>query len=145
MSEKMIFCLGEGKWESKGEGYQKNYRIFNKEVSEEVFNQKYSSQPKFILPVSIWKDKKDMTSDEIKNHSVCHEIGGYLKVLSYKDAWAEAWKTASKEFKQWVKDLPNFNADIFKEITGIEFSEEVEEMTLLAVCKELGRTIKIIK
>jgi len=120
----MIFCLGEGKYNIKGEGYQKNYRIFNKGVSEEVFNKVYSSQPEFKLPVSTWKDKKEMTKDEIENYPVCHEIGGYLKVLSYKDAWAEGWKTASKEFKEWVKELPNFDEELFKEITGLEIDND---------------------
>lgn len=116
----MIFCLGEGKYESKGEGYQKNYRIFNKEVSKEVFDEIYSSQPTFKLPISIWVDKKDMTDEEKNNISVGKEIGGYLKVLDYKDAWKEGWKTASTDFKNWVKGLPNFDAKIFTEITGVE-------------------------
>ena len=121
----MIFCLGEGKYKSKGEGYQKNYRIFNKEVSKEVFDKVYGSQPKFKFPVSVWKDKKEMTEQEIKDNSICNQIGGYLKVLSYKDAWAEGWKTVSNEFKDWVKSLPNFDAELFERITGIKEDDEV--------------------
>jgi len=120
MSERMIFCFGDGKYESKGEGYQKNYRIFNKDVSKETFDKIYSSQPSFKLPVSVWVDKKDITDDEKENVSVWKEIGGYLKVLSYQDAWKEGWKTASKEFKEWVKGLPNFDEKMFKKITGLE-------------------------
>ena len=123
----MIFCLGEGKYESKGEGYQKNYKIFNKEVSKEVFEKEYNSQPTFKLPISIWKDKKDMTDEEIKKYPICNEIGGYLKVLSYKDAWVEGWKTSSKEFKEWVKNLTNYNAEIFEQITGIKEDDEVSK------------------
>jgi len=120
----MIFCLGEGKYESKGEGYQKNYQIFNKEVPNEVFDQKYNSQPTFKLPIAVWVDKKDMTDDEKNNISVWKGIGGYLKVLNYKDAWKEGWKTASTDFKNWVKGLPNFDAKLFQEITGIEIGSE---------------------
>ncbi len=115
----MIFCLGEGQWKSEGEGYQKKYRIFNKEVSQEVFN-KANNAPEFTLPVSIWVDKKDMTADEKKNWKSYTETGGFLKTLSYKEAWAESWPKASDEFKTWVKNLPNFEAKLFKEITGQE-------------------------
>jgi hypothetical protein len=92
----MIFCLGGGRYENKGEGYQKNYRIFNKDVSEEVFEKAYNSQPEFKLEVNKY---------------------------GYKQAWQEAWKTASKEFKQWIKDLPNYDPEIFTKITGIDFKE----------------------
>ena len=59
-----------------------------------------------------------MTKDEITTART--QMGGYLKTLSYQDAWAEAWKTASKEFKAWVLGLPNFNQKIFTAITGIK-------------------------
>ena len=65
-----------------------------------------------------------MTKEEIKAKPICNEIGGYLKVLSYKDAWTEGWKTASKEFKEWVKNLPNFDTKIFKDITGLDIQTE---------------------
>jgi hypothetical protein len=120
MSEKMIFCLGEGKYESKGSGFQKNYRIFNKEVSKEVFDKYYNSQPLFKLPISSWVNEKDMTDEEKNNKPIYKQIGGYLKTLSYKDAWKEGWKNASQEFKNWVINLPNFDEKIFTEIMGIE-------------------------
>lgn len=52
-----------------------------------------------------------------KNAFVC---GGYLKTLEYKEAWAEAYKDASKEDIKLLKALPNFDADVFFEITGIK-------------------------
>lgn len=129
MSERMIFCLGDGKYESKGEGYQKNNRIFNKDVSSDVFDKHYGSRPDFKLPVAMWVDKKDMTDDEKKKWTSYAQTGGFLKTLSYKDAWKEGWKTASDEFKKWVKELPNFDADLFQEITGIEWDEGIVGQT----------------
>ena len=120
----MIFCLGDGKFESKGDGYQKSYRIFNKEVTEELFD-KHNNAPAFELPVSKWIDEKEMTAEEKKNSSSWSETGGYLKVLSYEDAWKEAWPTASKDFKDWVFGLPNFDAKIFKGITGLDIEESM--------------------
>jgi hypothetical protein len=118
MSENMLFCLGTGKYDKSGAGYQQNNQIFNGKVSEDVFNKAKNSQPKFVLPTATWIKKEDMTKDEMTTER--SQMGGYLKVLSYQDAWAEAWKTASKEFKAWVLELPNFNAEIFTKITGIK-------------------------
>ena len=138
----MLFCLGDGRWERKGEGYQKNYRIFNKEVSEEVFDKAYNN-PEFKLPVSVWIDKKDMSEEEKKKYTICEQIGGYLKVLSYKDAWKEGWANASKEFKKWVQELPNFDKDIFLEITGIDITvcDVVKDGQIIEVCIN-GKTFK---
>lgn len=123
MSEKMLFCFGDGKYAESGEGYQKHYRIFNKDVSKEVYN-KAITRPSFELPIVKWIDKKDMTDDEKENYPVYKEMGGYLKTLSYQDAWKEGWLKASDEFKKWVKELPNFDAEIFEKITGIKWEDD---------------------
>lgn len=125
MSERMLFCFGDGKYESKGEGYQKNNRIFNTDVNTDVFDTAMGARPAFKLPVATWVDKKDMTDDEKDNNSSYKQTGGYLKRLSYKDAWAEGWTTASTEFKDWVKNLPHFNADIFEKITGLKIGDSL--------------------
>ena len=39
--------------------------------------------------------------------------------LGYKESWKKAWENASKKDRELVKLLPNFNADVFEEITGI--------------------------
>ncbi len=114
----MIFCLGDGKYESKGEGYQKNLRIFNIEVSEDEWSKARNATPKFELPIAKWVDKKYMTKEEKENWTSCNQTGGFLKTLSYQNAWAEAWPKASDAFKKWVKDLPHFDAEIFEKITG---------------------------
>jgi len=62
------------------------------------------------------------------------QMGGYLKTLSYQDAWAEAWPKASKEFKAWVLGLPNFNQEIFTSITGIK---DIQNKSLS------GKTVKV--
>ena len=136
MSEKMLFCFGEGKYEMNGIGYQKNYHIFNVPVSKDVYDKAISLRPSFTLPLIKWIDKKDMTEQEIKDYTICEEIGGYLKVLSYKDAWKEGWSNASKEFKNWVQELPNFDKDIFLEITGIDITkcEAVKSGDEIDVC-----------
>ena len=126
MSEKMIFCLGEGKYVSEGVGYQKNLMIFNKPVSEEEYNKVKSdlSIKNFKLPIAKWVDKKDMTDDEKENWSSYKQTGGFLKTLPYKDAWAEMWGKLSQEDKDFFKGIINFDSTIFEEITGIKVGDE---------------------
>ncbi len=127
MSERMIFCLGEGKYEPKGEGYQKNNRIFNVQLTPEEWDE--IEQPNIKLPVTKWIDKSDMTTQEKKDKPVYKDLGGYLKVLSYEDAWAEWW---ANNDHQEILDLPHFDADIFKQITGIDVETKLS-----------GKTVKI--
>lgn len=45
--------------------------------------------------------------------------GGYLKVYTYEEAWANWWAKLSEKDKQTIKEIPNFDPEIFKDITGI--------------------------
>ena len=47
-------------------------------------------------------------------------IGGYLKRYTYQEACDNWWKNMTQENKLIIKSIPNFNAKIFKQITGIE-------------------------
>ena len=145
MSEKMLFCLGERKYELKREGYQKNNQIFNVQVTEEEWDNAINSQPAFILPLTAWVKREEMTDEEKENISGWSEMDGYLKSQSYQDAWKEGWANASQEFKDWVKNLPHFNPELFEKITSIKFESEVKEMTVLEINKALGYDVKIIK
>jgi hypothetical protein len=51
--------------------------------------------------------------------------GGYLKEKSYVEAWRESWDKASLEDKKKVLSLPNWDNDIFKEISGIDVLQEI--------------------
>ena len=127
MSENMLFCLGDGRTVSKGEGYQKNYRIFNVDVDKDTFSKAKNSIP-LKLDLTAWVDKKMMTDEEKENHSDYKTVGGYLKVLSYEEAWAVQWGKYSEEEKKKFLDLPNFDPEIFKEITGIDLKKEVPSL-----------------
>jgi len=102
MSEYMIFCLGDGRTELKGEGYQKNHRIFNKDVSENEYK-------KVIDSIDI----------EIKLTEWITQDGVYLKVYNYEEAWKNWLKESTQEQRQSILNIPQFNEDIFKEITGL--------------------------
>jgi len=117
----MIFCLGEGRYVSKGIGYQQNLMIFNKKVSEEVYkaSKNILDIKNFKLPIAKWIELKDMTKDE--EIETRRQMGGYLKTLSYKDSWKEMWSGLSKEDKEVFSNLPNFDNEIFEKITGIRY------------------------
>ena len=71
------------------------------------------------------------------------------KDLSYDIRYKSAWNIARQKLSQTEKDqftnLPFFNPEIFKEITGIKIDDKITEMTLAEVCKRLGKNVKIIK
>lgn len=47
-------------------------------------------------------------------------IGGYLKTYTMEEAWANWWAELNDENREIIKSIPNFDAEIFKDITGIE-------------------------
>lgn len=120
MSEKMIFCLGDGRWESKGEGYQKNLRVFNQDVSETRYDEvkKILTDNQIKITLTKWTDYKELEKSE--QTATAKQLGGLLKTFSYEDAWLNFWNEATREQKNCILDLPEFDADIFKEITGID-------------------------
>ena len=125
----MIFCLGEGKYESKGIGYQKNLMMFNKPITQEEYDTqiKYLNAKNFKLPIAKWVEYKDLSKKE--QTTTVKQLGGLLKTPSYEDAWKEMWNEINQEDRNFFKTLLNFDADIFEKITGIKI-EEIEEMTL---------------
>ena len=87
--------------------------IFNVDsgmTASEFYNSKYYdaliSSP-FILTEWIKDESKGL-------------IGGYLIEYTFEEACKNWWNKMSDNDKEIIKSIPNFNADIFKEITGIE-------------------------
>jgi hypothetical protein len=60
-----------------------------------------------------------MTDAEKKKHPNAEIRDGYLKQLSYQEAWAESFKKATPRDIELLKALPNFDAKVFEEISGI--------------------------
>ena len=71
-----------------------------------------------------WIFESDMTDEEKENHPEYKTTGGYLKVLDETECAQMWWDNANEEVKQCILDLPNFNADIFKECTGIDVNKK---------------------
>jgi len=72
---------------------------------------------------TFWVNDFDMSDEEKKRHKDWEVMGGYLKILSraeYIKTINRWWKSLDGEDRQEVMSLPNFDKEIFKEITGIE-------------------------
>uniref|UniRef100_UPI001CA5C54A hypothetical protein n=1 Tax=Clostridioides difficile TaxID=1496 RepID=UPI001CA5C54A len=50
----------------------------------------------------------------------CETVGGYLKVFTFEEMCKNMCNSLTDEEKKVIMEIPNFDADIFKEITGIE-------------------------
>ena len=68
-------------------------------------------------------DEKDMTDKEKEEHPEYQTTGFYLKELSLKEIAEKKqkyWDKLSQEQKDIVMAIPNFDKEIFKEVTGID-------------------------
>ena len=75
----------------------------------------------FNLTEWIPYTKEEMEKDESKKL-----IGGYLKSYTYKEACRNWWNGMSSKNKAIICSMPNFGANVFKEITGIEVTHNVD-------------------
>ena len=90
------------------------------------------SPKKNILSAQVDLSKYDSsyfraaTEEEKKKYKNEIEIcGGFLKTIDYKDAWRLAWNKASIEERKKLFELPNWDNEVFKEITGIDAEKEI--------------------
>ena len=97
-------------------------RVFNKPCPIAVWEEVY--KPDFIyFDLTCWVPSSEMTEVE-KEHNKDHETtGGYLKKLDYKEAFLASFLKASKKDQAAVRNLPNFDEDVFFEISGIRLSD----------------------
>ena len=119
-----------------------NIRIFNQESnlkfdSEILFNLRELIQNK-IKFVCTWIYESDMSNEEKEEFPTHKTTGGYLKKRDYKYCWKKGWDNMSEEDKDFIKSLPNFNKEIFKEITGIDIKENETKSIIID-----GKEIKI--
>ena len=120
-----------GDWNS---GYlntsaQKYTFIFNKRVEKSVLER--AEFPSFMFfALTEWVPARNMSQVEKERHPEYVTTGGYLKKYAYKTAFRKSFKKARRKpdwpkQRQMLLDLPNFDAKIFEEISGIT-PEELE-------------------
>lgn len=94
-----------------------NARLFNKEYDKKLSE---LNIPYIYLPLNEWVSESEMTAEEKENNPKFYVLKGYLKKLSYEEAWKVAWENLQKDEKEKFTSLPNFDKDIFFEITGVQ-------------------------
>ena len=62
----------------------------------------------------------DMTAEDKIAHPDAETTGGYIKKLDNTDTVTMWWHSLSDRARAVIMSIPNFDKDIFKEITGIE-------------------------
>ena len=102
MSENMIFCFGDGRYERTGQGYQKNFMAWNKPITEERYG-------------TLLLELKTILSD--------------FKLDAREDRTKEWGKVRDT---QWAKiaAIPEFDLEITKKITGLSNIPVEEERTI---------------
>ena len=84
-----------------------------------------------------------MTAEEKITQKDFHVRGGYLKKFTWAEAWANYWRDTSDQDRKRVMALPNFDAGIFFEITGIDVRKK--EVTCEGKTVEIdGRKYKLV-
>lgn len=73
-----------------------------------------------LLELTIWVNSSNMTAKEKELYPQHESTGGYLKVKTLHQAWADMWGKLDDEKKKLFTSLQNFDKDKFKIITGID-------------------------
>ena len=98
-----------------------NIRIFNKPSGmslRDFYNSEYwKAMCSAPFNLTEWTE---YTEEEKETDPEKEKIGGYLKTYTYKEAWANWWNMLSDENKAIIQQIPNFDKEVFKDITGIE-------------------------
>ena len=121
------------------------FGCFDEPCSVEEWNKAH--KPYFLFfNLTEWIKSDEMTDEEKSNNPSHKTTGGYLKVYDYKEAFKKSWYNADKEDRIRIKELPNFNAEKFKEISGIDVAaDDIPEYTMEELTQMLGENFKIKK
>ena len=101
--------------------------LFNK-PSDMTYRDWYESDARWLLnqipkDVVEWIYSEDMTDEEKAEHLTHKTTGGYLKVLDESECGQLWWGSLSDRQKNIIKAIPNFDAEIFFQCTGIRVDE----------------------
>jgi len=97
--------------------------VFNKECPMDKWKKAY--KPDFLFfDLTYWVEESEMTNEEKTLDPGYHYRGGQLRKKDYKTAFKESWDNADQEDREKIKNLPNFDPQIFFEISGIDLREK---------------------
>ena len=101
--------------------------LFNK-PSDMTYRDWYESDARWLLnqipkDVVEWIWSDNMTDEEKEQHPEYKTTDGYLKVLDESECGQIWWGSLSDRQKNIIKAIPNFDAEIFFQCTGIRVDE----------------------
>ena len=101
--------------------------LFNK-PSDITYNDWLRSDARYLLnqipkDVVEWVYEEDMTDEEKAANPTYETTSGYLKVLNESECGQLWWGSLSDFQKNYIKSIPNFDAEIFEQCTGIKVDE----------------------
>ena len=101
--------------------------LFNK-PSGMTYREWMDSDARYLLnqipkDVVEWVYEEDMTDEEKATHPTYETTGGYLKVLDESECGQLWWGSLSDRRKEIIKAIPNFDAEIFFQCTGVRVDE----------------------
>ena len=101
--------------------------LFNK-PSGMTYREWMDSDARYLLnqiPKNVveWVYEEDMTDAEKAAHPTYETTGGYLKVLDESECGQLWWGSLSDRRKEIIKAIPNFDAEIFFQCTGVRVDE----------------------
>ena len=102
-------------------------RIFGKDTDLKPDDIKFPNWLYFDL--TVWVSHDTATEEEKEEHK--QEIttcGGFLKTLNYKEAFTLAYNKATDDEKRQLFELPNFDCDIFTEISGAKCKKDYKRL-----------------
>mgnify|MGYP006328795299 FL=1 len=122
-------------------------RIFGKET--EVKRENIIFPDFFWYILTEWIEESAMTDKEKEAYPSYVTCKGYLKSYTDKQAWRNSFEKASKEDKEKCFALPNWNNEMFKEISGIDVEKELKTtehvLTLAEIAEKFGLDVKNLR
>ena len=100
--------------------------MFNKDTGKKKEDLDLNLPLFLYFGLTVWVSHDTATDEEKKAHKQEIEAcGGFLKKLDYKDAFRISWDKASPDEHKKLLSLPNWDNEIFKEISGIDAEAEI--------------------
>jgi len=122
-------------------------RIFNMDCEIAMNDLEFPDY--FYFDITEWIPENAMTEEEKTEHDTYKTTGGYLRSYEYQEAFRKSWENASDEDRRKTLTLPNWNNELFLEISGIDVEKELSiksnEYSMDEVAKALGVDVKKLK
>ena len=96
--------------------------VFDKPCMKSVWDE--ANKPGCLyFSLTKWICESEMSDVEKQENPSFSCTGGYLKKYDYKEAFTKSVTEASKEDRDLIRALPNFNNEKFLEISGVDLSQ----------------------